>query len=58
MQAVVVVYRKVYRLFLFDIQAVVHNVLRHRIILSYEAQADGITKDQVISRIVELVAVP
>ncbi|EAW27296.1 MoxR family ATPase [Pseudoalteromonas marina] len=41
-----------------DIQAVVHNVLRHRIILSYEAQADGITKDQVISRIVELVAVP
>lgn len=41
-----------------DIQAVVHNVLHHRIILSYEAQADGITKDQVISRIVELVAVP
>ncbi|MBQ4831840.1 MoxR family ATPase [Pseudoalteromonas sp. MMG010] len=41
-----------------DIQAVVHNVLRHRIILSYEAQADGITKDHVISRIVELVAVP
>ncbi|MBB1280287.1 MoxR family ATPase [Pseudoalteromonas sp. SR41-1] len=41
-----------------DIQAVVHNVLRHRIILSYEAQAVGITKDQVISRIVELVAVP
>lgn len=41
-----------------DIQAVVHNVLRHRIILSYEAQADGITKDQVISRIVELVAIP
>ena len=41
-----------------DIQAVVHNVLRHRIILSYEAQADGVTKDQVISRIVELVAVP
>ncbi|MEJ6473290.1 AAA family ATPase [Pseudoalteromonas piscicida] len=41
-----------------DIQAVVHNVLRHRIVLSYEAQADGITKDQVISKIIELVAVP
>ncbi|QUI68544.1 MoxR family ATPase [Pseudoalteromonas sp. M8] len=41
-----------------DIQAVVHNVLRHRIVLSYEAQADGITKDQVISKILELVAVP
>jgi MoxR-like ATPase len=41
-----------------DIQGVLHNVLRHRIILSYEAQADGITKDQVISRILELVPVP
>ncbi|WP_440056740.1 AAA family ATPase (plasmid) [Pseudoalteromonas sp. T1lg65] len=41
-----------------DIRAVVHNVLRHRIILSYEAQADGISKDQVISRILELVPVP
>lgn len=41
-----------------DIQAVLHNVLRHRIILSYEAQADGINKDQVISRILELVPVP
>lgn len=41
-----------------DIQAVLHNVLRHRIILSYEAQADGVSKDQVISRILELVPVP
>ncbi|ALO42884.1 AAA family ATPase [Pseudoalteromonas phenolica] len=41
-----------------DIQAVLYNVLRHRIILSYEAQADGISKDQVISRILELVPVP
>ena len=41
-----------------DIQAVLHNVLRHHIILSYEAQADGISKDDVISRILELVAVP
>ncbi|MEC8208435.1 MAG: AAA family ATPase, partial [Pseudomonadota bacterium] len=41
-----------------DIQAVLHNVLRHRIILSYEAQADGISKDDGISRMLELVAVP
>ena len=41
-----------------DIQAVFHNVLRHRIILSYEAQADGITKDQVLRHILERVAVP
>ncbi|MEM0515366.1 MoxR family ATPase [Pseudoalteromonas sp. YIC-827] len=41
-----------------DIQAVFHNVLRHRIILSYEAQAEGISKDQVLTRILERVAVP
>ncbi|WMN60486.1 MoxR family ATPase [Pseudoalteromonas xiamenensis] len=41
-----------------DIQAVAANVLRHRIILSYEAQADGITKDEVISRILNLVPAP
>ncbi|GAA4872429.1 MoxR family ATPase [Ferrimonas pelagia] len=41
-----------------DIQAVAPNVLRHRILLSYQAEAEGISKDQVISRIVKLVAVP
>lgn len=41
-----------------DIQAVVHNVLRHRIILSYEAEAEGITVDQVLDNIVNLVTVP
>jgi MoxR-like ATPase len=41
-----------------DIQAVYCNVLRHRIILSYEAQADGITKDQVLNEILARVAVP
>lgn len=34
-----------------DIQAMLHQVLRHRIILSYEAEADGVSKDQVIDRI-------
>ncbi len=41
-----------------DIQAVVHNVLRHRIILTYQAEAQGITTNQVLDRIVQLVAVP
>lgn len=41
-----------------DIHSVFHNVLRHRIILSYEAQADGISKDTVLSRILDLVAIP
>ena len=40
-----------------DVTTVVHDVLRHRIISSYEAQADGISVDQIISRLVEYVAV-
>ncbi len=40
-----------------DVRAVVHDVLRHRLILSYEANADGIMQDHVISEIVKLVAV-
>ena len=40
-----------------DIQAVVHNVLRHRISLSYQAEAEGITPNQVLDHILTLVAV-
>lgn len=40
-----------------DVQQVVHAVLRHRIILSYDALADGITTDQVIDEIIAQVAV-
>jgi MoxR-like ATPase len=40
-----------------DVQAIVHDVLRHRLILSYEAHAEGVAADKVIDRIVELVAV-
>lgn len=41
-----------------DIQAVVHNVLRHRIILSYQAEAEGVTVNDVLDKIVATVAVP
>lgn len=41
-----------------DVQAVVFNILRHRLILSYEAEADGISADDVIRLIVSNVAVP
>ncbi|MFK7889704.1 MAG: AAA family ATPase [Granulosicoccus sp.] len=41
-----------------DIQAVVHDVLRHRLLLSFEAEADGISADQVIDRLLSLIAVP
>ena len=40
-----------------DVRAVVHDVLRHRIMLSYEANAAGITADRVIDEIVKQVAV-
>ena len=40
-----------------DLRQVVHAVLRHRLILSYDALADGITPDQVIDEILKQVAV-
>jgi MoxR-like ATPase len=40
-----------------DIRAIVHDVLRHRLTLSYEANADGISANDVIDKLVELVAV-
>ncbi|UGX98168.1 AAA family ATPase [Bradyrhizobium barranii subsp. barranii] len=38
------------------VRAVIHDCLRHRIILSYEAVSQGVTPDQVIDKITELVA--
>lgn len=41
-----------------DIQAIAPDVLRHRIILNYEAVADGVTPDQFIGELVNRIAVP
>ena len=41
-----------------DIRAVCHDVLRHRIGLSYEAEANNISADEVISEILDKIAVP
>lgn len=41
-----------------DIQAVLGNVLRHRLIYSYHAQAQGVTSNHVINKILALVPVP
>ena len=41
-----------------DIGYVVHNILRHRIVLSYEARAKGITTDEIISTIIETLPIP
>ncbi len=40
-----------------DVRAIVHNVLRHRLILSYEANAEGVTPDGVIDEVLKSVAV-
>lgn len=41
-----------------DIKEVALNVLRHRIVLSYEAAADNITADEIISRVLAFIPVP
>ncbi|MFW2373793.1 MAG: AAA family ATPase [Gammaproteobacteria bacterium] len=41
-----------------DIQSMAHDVLRHRIILSFEAEAEGISKDKFIDELIARVAVP
>lgn len=40
-----------------DVQAIAHDVLRHRLIISYEAEANGVTTDQVIDELLTLVPV-
>ncbi len=41
-----------------DIQAVVANIFRHRILLSFEAEANGIDPDYFISKLLGYIAVP
>ena len=41
-----------------DIQAVANDVLRHRLVLSFEAEADGVNENTIIERILDGVGVP
>ncbi|MDD1649099.1 MAG: MoxR family ATPase [Methylococcaceae bacterium] len=41
-----------------DIQSIAPDILRHRLILSYEAEADGVDTDRVINELLRRVAVP
>ncbi len=41
-----------------DVRAVCHDVMRHRLGLSYEAEANNITADEIISNILDKIAVP
>jgi MoxR-like ATPase len=40
-----------------DVRAIAHDVLRHRVMLSYEANAGGITADRVLDEVLKVVAV-
>jgi len=41
-----------------DVRAIAHSCLRHRVMLAYEANADGVTSDEVVSEVLKQVAVP
>lgn len=41
-----------------DVKEIVHDVLRHRILLTYEAEAENVTSDNVIDRILSVIPVP
>ncbi len=41
-----------------DVQSVAHDVLRHRLIVSFDGEAEGITTDEIIDQIINLVPVP
>ena len=41
-----------------DVRAVAHDVLRHRIGLSYEAEASNVTSEDIVSKIINKVEVP
>ncbi len=41
-----------------DVQAVAHDVLRHRLILTFDAEAQGVTSDRVVDLLLDQVPVP
>jgi MoxR-like ATPase len=41
-----------------DVKAVAHDVLRHRVILTYEAEAEELTPDEIIARVLDGIDVP
>lgn len=41
-----------------DIHAIAHEVLRHRVLLTFEAEAEGVTPDRFVSELLNRIAVP
>ena len=40
------------------IQEIAADILRHRLLMTFEAEAEGITTDDLIERLISLVAIP
>jgi MoxR-like ATPase len=41
-----------------DVAYIAKEIMRHRIVLTYEAEAEGITTDEIIQKVLETVAIP
>ena len=41
-----------------DVQAIFHDVLRHRVLMSFEAEAEGVTSSDALNHLLSLIAVP
>ena len=41
-----------------DVKAIAPDVLRHRVVPTYEAEADGVSVEQIVDRILDLVDQP
>ena len=41
-----------------DVAYIAKELMRHRIVLTYEAEAEGITTDEIIQKVLEIVAIP
>ncbi|MEA3373597.1 MAG: MoxR family ATPase [Campylobacterota bacterium] len=41
-----------------DVAYIAKDIMRHRIVLTYEAEAEGVTTDEIIGKVLEAVAIP
>jgi MoxR-like ATPase len=41
-----------------DVAYIVKDIMRHRVVLTYEGEAEGITTDQIIDKVLEIVPIP
>ncbi|MCH7580255.1 MAG: ATPase, partial [Chloroflexi bacterium] len=41
-----------------DVKAIAQNVLRHRVIVTYEAEAEDVTSQDIVQRVLDTVPVP